>query len=1001
MVKDDDESLPETNPSAYQKQVLGKMVKKDDEVDPEIEPSQYQKHVLGQMYPPRKDSEIGPHNGSHTRVYDAVKDKPEVTNPRGLANYIVSKNDMETMSPEAVEKIDSETLEILITEAMEELDAESVPGTDPSEYQKKVLGKMTTGDGIVKDDEDIVKANLPFGLTGESDVIYGKLLYWWKTMSPSERASALNAAGFPELKADFDNVSNWYLLPDNVQAALRNSYMSTHALAEVQLNPKIRYADGRKQQARARGQPTQSYGKVEEGDSSKCQLCGGDYPSHFTSDGKVKNHIMVPQEETEMMDDAGIEDEQVVNQRLDDVGYGPDGRDAKMMSDVTKGTDADIANQNYRGRCEQCPFNSRDPYLSDRHSKQTGHIVKADGDFDAWRQANMPGGEVEEAGGYTQRTAFYNGNWVCAGPGACGKEFPKKNDLDAHQDQTGHGIQRVEGDENVKLNPGITYDDSGSRDGAMSKASARSKAQPKKTIGKVKESINQVTYKCDLCNKDFVDEGDYIIHNKTHTQEAMDSPYQLTWNTMHPLQRYFELNSVGLKGATEMENWTRMWWDQLPLRVQFVLGEMMPKNATESLAQETEGEYDIKVINRDSGEVIETVKAANQFDAELLSKHLSQSMNANLYDIKIVPAKEADLAMEEPRMGDEDKTGMTNQPKITPEYWWDNMMSPSARNSILDQVVGDSVPLSQYRKYANGRWSDLPSDIQEKVDRLARSGGGYESESGEKQIMSNDEFPMSSLTSDEIKELQKLKKRQEKGDDLTGQELVRIKELGSKSKGNEADWNALDNDDRVRLANKLKLGIQDTTKIVDMPYDEILAKYPGIAKQLEAAEEAMPKACGCPVSTENYWQTANTEQRFTMLEMIGIQDAGEVRLPWGELPKEIKEALQKEIAKELRVPIRENNAILIPLRRFLTNENFAGMDDRHKLSQWIDLATSKGFSGIEAQAAYVEEVSLQSLLKQAAMDGVITDPKGHRLEPDAAQCGQCGWKNPLPASGLI
>lgn len=54
--------------------------------------------------------------------------------------------------------------------------------------------------------------------------------------------------------------------------------------------------------------------------------------------------------------------------------------------------------------------------------------------------------------------------------------------------------------------------------------------------------------------------------------------------------------------------------------------------------------------------------------------------------------------------------------------------------------------------------------------------------------------------------------------------------------------------------------------------------------------------------------------------------------------------------------------------------------------------------GMEVQTKMAQ---LEQLLKQAALDGVITCPKCHNnLESDAEKCS-CGWKNPLPEGGWI
>lgn len=45
--------------------------------------------------------------------------------------------------------------------------------------------------------------------------------------------------------------------------------------------------------------------------------------------------------------------------------------------------------------------------------------------------------------------------------------------------------------------------------------------------------------------------------------------------------------------------------------------------------------------------------------------------------------------------------------------------------------------------------------------------------------------------------------------------------------------------------------------------------------------------------------------------------------------------------------------------------------------------------------------SLTKLLREAAIEGVITCPKcENQIEPDAEKC-HCGWKNPLREMGLI
>jgi len=44
---------------------------------------------------------------------------------------------------------------------------------------------------------------------------------------------------------------------------------------------------------------------------------------------------------------------------------------------------------------------------------------------------------------------------------------------------------------------------------------------------------------------------------------------------------------------------------------------------------------------------------------------------------------------------------------------------------------------------------------------------------------------------------------------------------------------------------------------------------------------------------------------------------------------------------------------------------------------------------------------MESILEEAALDGVITCRKcGNRIEPDCDKCS-CGWKNPLIEMGLI
>ena len=46
-------------------------------------------------------------------------------------------------------------------------------------------------------------------------------------------------------------------------------------------------------------------------------------------------------------------------------------------------------------------------------------------------------------------------------------------------------------------------------------------------------------------------------------------------------------------------------------------------------------------------------------------------------------------------------------------------------------------------------------------------------------------------------------------------------------------------------------------------------------------------------------------------------------------------------------------------------------------------------------------MSLESLLEEAALEGVITCPEcGKCIEPDAEACC-CGWDNPLIAEGFI
>jgi len=46
-------------------------------------------------------------------------------------------------------------------------------------------------------------------------------------------------------------------------------------------------------------------------------------------------------------------------------------------------------------------------------------------------------------------------------------------------------------------------------------------------------------------------------------------------------------------------------------------------------------------------------------------------------------------------------------------------------------------------------------------------------------------------------------------------------------------------------------------------------------------------------------------------------------------------------------------------------------------------------------------MNMEELLEQA-LDGIIECPKcSNNIEPDCPECGECGWKNPLIAMGMI
>ena len=46
-------------------------------------------------------------------------------------------------------------------------------------------------------------------------------------------------------------------------------------------------------------------------------------------------------------------------------------------------------------------------------------------------------------------------------------------------------------------------------------------------------------------------------------------------------------------------------------------------------------------------------------------------------------------------------------------------------------------------------------------------------------------------------------------------------------------------------------------------------------------------------------------------------------------------------------------------------------------------------------------MEIESVLREAAMDGIISCPAcGNRIEPDCEKCC-CGWVNPLLEMGLI
>lgn len=46
---------------------------------------------------------------------------------------------------------------------------------------------------------------------------------------------------------------------------------------------------------------------------------------------------------------------------------------------------------------------------------------------------------------------------------------------------------------------------------------------------------------------------------------------------------------------------------------------------------------------------------------------------------------------------------------------WNETLTENQRNSVLDKLIGDSVPFSEYKRLLNAKWSDLPLNLQEKL----------------------------------------------------------------------------------------------------------------------------------------------------------------------------------------------------------------------------------------------------------------------------------------------
>lgn len=1257
-------------------------------------------------------------------------------------------------------------------------------------------------------DEDVVKAELPFALSSEVD-----LPVWWKSASPADRKTALKNAGHGELAADFDNIDNWFLLPENVQKAIQDLMVATN---EGSINDTVTYDDGRKSAARAKAKPKNTYGKLvellaQEERGGMCSLCKGevsDLYSHWKNEH--------PQEFQAALKKAGVSEATGDGHYYQKDKYSDSDNCmhcGKPRSDYQHigSTESQKKTSEWGDYDVQCGCDGKKPECPYCHG--TGKVTYTSKTLD------------------TDREQVVNPRIEDLGFGPDGAKDKLMSDMTKGTDAAHEGFT---------MNPKIQYDDG-------RKAAARSRAKPKGAVSPLVERIDQGSYHCDVCEKDFIHSDEFKNHTIEHEEATEASPYGSKWNNATPLQRYFELNKFGLKGAEEFEAWTGKWWNELPLRVRFILGEMMPTSATEALSMESRG-YDIKVVNKDSGEVIETLTASNQFDAELLSQSLSRNMNLNLYEINIVPAREAvmneqddaeavvsdtdefpmaSLSLDEiknmkktgegtdvsswgkgeipshceicgkndtrPRpvvgsgtnvswicdrdvqrlglraedRGEEskanervinqalwdstkdpiqrltwlEKAGYPHDAKLYANLSWSelpdfmrdqivtligeyrdvngqfgcdycdqvfphknavidhmgthsqaekdearrkrysgeadhehewmpymlgsqvcakcginrastgykyekegygvdtptttttckqcgkmlmdhsgqdhkfqmsygtegsdeegarsdwNSMSPNGRNSVLDNAVGDNVSLSNYGKLINSPFDSLPLDVRSKViahwkrpgteadesnvrdwwNNTARNGGigkyigntrDYDNQDpvdkkridqiyqqskfmsgkerdprspeeqeqwhntlkaqnkdrmskispenqarvwaamgGKKDIDSlnfedsrklwqeHGKYPyagyeatedgpgmkchncgkvnqtgsmicpqcgnretykwtsednvttgfiphLSTVPTDQdyqrhnpenrcamcgrtFNTLQDWKDHMQKlgphnsttpganeadsemdnrecpdchkvfptyeelishvkkslGDGHHPKALKNFMNWGGEADypwdkciddnkdkgmdsarkicgsikakyGGEADWNAMTNEERARLGNQLRLAALDIAKIIDMPYQQIVLKYPGIAKQIDAFESKSEEMIGCPMITESYWQTATMSQRFKLLESIGLQESGEVHLQWSDLPKQVKESLQREVAQEKNPNAWQSDSIEVHLQKYLTEQSFAGMDAKTKMGNWVSLAVDRGFTPSEAKEAY-------------------------------------------------